>query len=244
MTLALTLIHGWGSSPRVWDRLREHLPAAREVRTAALPGHGGGRLERASLDAWAEVLLDALPQSTALCGWSLGALVAMQLALRAPARFGRLILIGASPCFVRRADWPCALGAEEVDEFMRAFDAEPASLQKRFRALQSLGDARRREVLQALADAGAPLAGPTHRTMAAGLQILRDSDLRPQLARLAQPVRLLHGACDALMPAEAAVALADLLPDGRLSVFDDCAHAPQLSRPRDCAALIESFLSD
>jgi pimeloyl-[acyl-carrier protein] methyl ester esterase len=54
-------------------------------------------------------------------------------------------------------------------------------------------------------------------------------------------VRLLHGAGDALMPLAAAQWLADALPDGRLSIFDDCGHAPFLSRPRDCAVLIESF---
>ena len=38
--------------------------------------------------------------------------------------------------------------------------------------------------------------------------------------------------------------LADALPDGRLSVFKDCGHAPQLSRPADCAALIAAFATE
>ena len=39
-------------------------------------------------------------------------------------------------------------------------------------------------------------------------------------------------------------ALVDQLPDGRLSVFKDCGHAPLLSRPADCAALIAAFATE
>jgi pimeloyl-[acyl-carrier protein] methyl ester esterase len=41
------------------------------------------------------------------------------------------------------------------------------------------------------------------------------------------------------MPLAGAEWLAGQLPQGRLTVFDDCGHAPFLSRPAECAALIE-----
>ena len=73
---------------------------------------------------------------------------------------------------------------------------------------------------------------------------LADTDLRATIGQVRQPVRLIHGAEDRLMPAAAAEWLADTLPDGRLSVFKDCGHAPLLSRPADCAALIAAFATE
>ena len=78
----------------------------------------------------------------------------------------------------------------------------------------------------------------------AGLQLLDDTDLRAALPSLDLPIRLLHGADDALIPASAAVAMSDALPQGRLTLLDDCGHAPHLSRPDDCAALMEGFLAE
>ena len=47
-----------------------------------------------------------------------------------------------------------------------------------------------------------------------------------------------------LMPLAAAEWLADQLPGGRLSVFGQSGHAPFLSRPADCAGLIEGFADE
>lgn len=240
MSPPLVLLHGWGSSPQVWGPLRAALAPQLGVHAPPLPGHGapapGGGLDR-----WRDALLAGLPERAVLCGWSLGALLAMAVASRAPERVAALILISATPCFVRRPDWTCGLDDDAVADFQRDFAADPTALQNRFRALQGLGDRHRREVIQALRS-HAPPADADRDGMADGLAILRDTDLRPSLAQITVPARVLHGAGDALMPVEAATALADALPHGRLSVFEDCGHAPHLSRPRECATLIGSFL--
>nr|WP_298602731.1 alpha/beta hydrolase [uncultured Zoogloea sp.] len=89
-----------------------------------------------------------------------------------------------------------------------------------------------------------PADATHHAALASGLKLLADTDLRASIGNIRQPVRLIHGAEDRLMPAAAAEWLADALPDGRLSVFADCGHAPQLSRPTDCATLIATFASE
>lgn len=244
MSSLLALLHGWGSSPAVWNPMLAAITAPIDALALDLPGHGAGGDLPADLDAWADRVLDDLPPRSVLCGWSLGALLALRMAQRAPGRIERLILISATPCFVKREEWPAALDADDVSRFQQSFAEQPESLHKRFRALQALGDGRRREVLEALERTRASAHHASPAGMAAGLEILRRCDLRATLAEIAQPVRLLHGAGDALMPVGAAVALADALPDARLSVFEDCGHAPHLSRPIDCAALVEAFLDD
>lgn len=246
----LILLHGWGLGSTVWSGLRDALPPEHLTVAPELPGHGDAPPARsADIESWSDALLPALPERFALCGWSLGGLIALDLARRYPERIARIILIGASPCFVSRTGiddeaWPHGLAADTVAGFIDSFASDPAATQRRFVALQSIGDARRRAVAAglnaALADTGAPRA----EALAAGLELLARTDLRSAVREIRRPVHLLHGAGDALMPHAAAQWLATQLPDANLTTFDDCGHAPFLSRPADCAALITGALSD
>lgn len=243
----LVLLHGWGLGPQVWTGLVRHLPPGLRVRTPALPGHGGAAARSQTLEAWGDALLPELPDGAVVCGWSLGGLVALDLARRHPHKVARLVLIGTSPCFVTRADtarapWPHGLAASTVAGFIEDFAHDPAATLRRFVALQALGDARRRTVSNALNAALADIGQCDPAALDVGLRLLADSDQRPALADVRQPVQLIHGAGDALMPVAAAEWLATQLPDARLARLDDCGHAPFLSRPEDCAALIEDVV--
>ncbi|MBT0960179.1 alpha/beta fold hydrolase [Denitromonas iodatirespirans] len=240
----LVLLHGWGLAPSVWQPLRAQLDADWPCHTPALPGHDATAPAPAAptLAAWTDALAPALPDGALVCGWSLGTLVAMDLALRHPAKVARLALIGASPCFVQQPDWPCALATDTVDSFRRDFAAEPDKTLRRFIALQALGDAGRREVTRHLGASLAPL--DTAAGLADGLTILAHTDLRAAATAIDCPVRLLHGAHDALMPADAARWLADALPQARYSEFTDAGHAPFITRAADCATLLQGFADD
>ncbi|QID18013.1 alpha/beta fold hydrolase [Nitrogeniibacter mangrovi] len=242
MSAPITFIHGWGMTPAVWRPLLAHLDPDRPLRTLALPGHDDAAGE--ALDTWIDRLAPALPTDGVLCGWSLGGQLAMRLAQHAPDRCARLILIGTTPCFVQRPDWSCALDATTVAGFRHDFDAAPEATAKRFVALQAVGDRARREVTRTLGAALTPIQAHNQAALADALGVLCDTDLRDTLGRITCPVRILHGAGDALMPAAAAEAMAEALPEARLSIFDDCGHAPFIGRPRDCAVLIDSFCHD
>ena len=244
-TTTIGFIPGWGSHADVWMPLIAQLRGTRPHCLLELPGEGDTPAPRgASLAEWADALASRLDGPSVLCGWSLGAMLAMQLALRHPALVEALVLIAPTPSFVARADWPHGLDAHTVDLFRSGFAADPAAIRRRFVALQALGDSRRRTVSKALEDAQPAATSQSEGCRADGLTVLAEADLRISSERLALPVRILHGANDALMPVGAAEWLADQLPQGRLSIFKDCGHAPFLSRPQECAALIGSFLDE
>lgn len=238
----IALLHGWGLSSKVWAPLQAHLGP--NTLTLDLPGHGSAAPAGDSLDAWADALASQLPNGAVLVGWSLGAQLALHIAAHAPHKAARLVLIAATPRFVQAPDWPAALPEATLSGFRADFDTAPDATQRRFTALQAMGDGRRRDVTVALNQALTPADATHHAALASGLKLLADTDLRASIGNIRQPVRLIHGAEDRLMPAAAAEWLADALPDGRLSVFADCGHAPQLSRPADCATLIATFASE
>ena len=244
MSAPLVLLHGWGLSSAVWAPLTTQLSSDLTIHTPDLPGHGAAPAAGETLTDWADVLIPALPDGATVVGWSLGAQLALHLAAHAPHKVGRLVLIAATPRFVQAPDWPAALPEATLAGFRGDFDTTPDATQRRFTALQAMGDGRRREVTAALNAALTP-ADDIHRAaLATGLKLLADTDLRASIGSVHQPVRLIHGAEDRLMPVAAAEWLADALPDGRLSVFKDCGHAPLLSRPADCATLIAAFASE
>lgn len=188
----------------------------------------------------AAAIAEALPAGCTLCGWSLGALLAMQAAVLAPQRIARLVLCGATPSFVQRDGWPQAQPPALLDRFDAALADDAAATLKRFIALFNQGDRQARAITrtltQALADGSADGA-----TLSRGLDWLRRVDLRAQVKTIAQPTLIIHGEADPLMPLAAAHRLADALPQARLEVFGGAAHAPFVGDHERFAQLLTDF---
>ncbi|MDO9596685.1 MAG: alpha/beta fold hydrolase [Azoarcus sp.] len=238
----VVLLHGWAMTPAIWRPLQAELARDCSVFAPALPGHHDAPAAAgATLTEWTDALSAALPDRATVVGWSLGAMLALDLAARHPHKVSSLVLIAANAKFVAADDWAHGLPAATVAAFQSGYATAPEATLRRFLALQTLGDPARRTLLPLLEAARQPHPGASPiPALADGLRILAESDLRPQLAAVTQPVTLVHGAGDALMPVAAAHWLADALPDAHLSVFDDCGHVPFLTRNKGSAELIRS----
>jgi 2-succinyl-6-hydroxy-2,4-cyclohexadiene-1-carboxylate synthase len=96
----LVLLHGFGGTHRAWKGVVGLLDHERYRPLALdLPGHGAeaDALRPVSFAGCVEHVLDASPERFALCGYSLGGRVALHVALAAPERVARLVLIGVNP---------------------------------------------------------------------------------------------------------------------------------------------------
>jgi 2-succinyl-6-hydroxy-2,4-cyclohexadiene-1-carboxylate synthase len=95
----VVLLHGFGGTHRMWDGVAERLDAERYRPLALdLPGHGeAAEAERPiTFAGCVEHVLARAPARFTLGGYSLGGRVALHVALAAPQRVARLVLIASS----------------------------------------------------------------------------------------------------------------------------------------------------
>jgi 2-succinyl-6-hydroxy-2,4-cyclohexadiene-1-carboxylate synthase len=98
---ALVLLHGFAGTHRTWDGVLARLSRAQRYRALApdLPGHGehAGAPRPITFAGCVEHVLALAPERFILCGYSLGGRVALHVALAAPARVARLVLVAGTP---------------------------------------------------------------------------------------------------------------------------------------------------
>lgn len=233
-------IHGWGSDSRLWAPLCERLPGDRHF--IDLPGFGAAAADAFDLEAFLDRIAAQLPDNCMLLGWSLGGMIATQLAWRYPHKVRALITLATNAVFVVREDWPYAMAQSTFNQFLDDFQRDPQETWSRFCALQAMGDGNRKQVLKALRDQAPPDAA----TLAAwrnGLDWLEQLDNRKALAQIRLPQLHLLGAGDALVPAACMQPMADLVrANGRVELLTGLGHAPHLSNPAQVAAVIHSWL--
>lgn len=238
----LALVHGWGMNARVFDGLAERLAPGFDVYAHNLPGHGGrAALPLNTLQSWADDLAQALPDRALLLGWSLGGQVAMRAALDHPGKVARLILLSSTPKFVASADWAAGMADSDLRDFGAALLADPHATLLRFLSLQTRGAPEQKNLLQHLRQSLLALPQADVAALSSGLTMLRETDLRAELARLSQPTLVVHGQLDTLIPPAAGAWLAAVLPAARHIGLARAAHAPHLSHRAEVLAGIRGF---
>ncbi len=239
------MLHGWGMNAAVWDACPPQCWQGLTQHPIELPGHGHRRSSPPpnSLWGWAETCLEATPEGALWLGWSLGGLVALAAALSAPARIAGLILLTATPRFVRAADWTPAMPEPTLEQFHTELLADPAGTLSRFLALQVRGSETARENLRTLRLGLASRPRPDPAALALGLDLLRNEDVRGRLPDIRCPTLWLFGSRDTLVPPAVAERIELLMPGAVTRVVQGAAHAPHLSHPSETGAAIRSFLN-
>ncbi|HWI12842.1 MAG TPA: alpha/beta fold hydrolase, partial [Burkholderiales bacterium] len=229
MTRDVVLLNGWGMTKAAWQPLLADLPC--DWTTHALDLHELGVSGSAGLGDFVRAAAARAPECCDVIAWSLGAQIALRWAHDRPGQLGRLALLAATPCFVGSADWPHGMDAAVFDDFATGVRNDAAGALARFALLQAKGDVDAGAVARTLRAALCRDAGALN-ALQAGLECLRRTDLRMQVAPVSQATLLLHGANDGLVPVAAGAWLRGVLPAGGMKVFSGAAHAPHVSAPK------------
>ena len=238
----LLMLPGWGMGPDCWGAFGAALESRYRVIRTSLPGHGAvPESSTWSLASEAERLLTLAPGASWLA-WSLGALVALTAAARAPDRIPRLVLLGATPRFQAAGDWPQGMAPDAFQAFRTDCRRDPEKTLQRFHGLQVKGSEQARPTLAALRQGQLP--GASVSVLDRGLELLAVSDLRDALGTIETPCLWLSGERDAVTPAGAAMAASPAMPRSRVSCVPGAGHAPFLSHPDETLTRVLDFLDE
>jgi 2-succinyl-6-hydroxy-2,4-cyclohexadiene-1-carboxylate synthase len=239
---SLVLLHGFSGTSRAWDGVLARLDRERYLPLALdLPGHGEaadapGPITFARCVAH---VLERAPARFALCGYSLGGRIALHVALAAPARVSRLVLVSTTA------------GIEDAGERTqrRAADRRLADELESTPFAEFIERWRSQPLFAGEPPAAARLAREDqHRNrpeaLAAALRGIGTGEMQPlwdRLHELAMPVTVVVGERDGKFT-EIGRRLAAGLPAGRLLQVPG-GHGLPLESPDEVACALENLSS-
>ncbi|QHM77195.1 Pimeloyl-[acyl-carrier protein] methyl ester esterase [Mixta theicola] len=238
----LVLLHGWGLNAEVWRCIAQPLSAHFRLHLVDLPGFGRSQgFGALRLEEMAALLLPQLPEKSLVLGWSLGGLVASQLALRYPQRVEGLISVASSPCFTAQGDcWP-GIKPDTLAGFQQQLSENYQRTVERFLALQTLGAQSARQDARMLKEVVLSQPFPAPEVLAGGLDILRYVDLRSAMDNLQTPLLRIYGSLDGLVPRKVAALLDERWPQSASLIIEKAAHAPFVSHPQAFCEAVARF---
>lgn len=233
----VVLLHGFGGTHRAWDGVVALLSRERyRPQALDLPGHGAAAdaVRPITFAGCVEHVLARAPERFVLCGYSQGGRVALHVALAAPERVHRLVLVATSAGIEedterarrRHADHQLAAALEHgpYEEFIERWRTQPLFAGDP----PAVGELARADQRRNRPDA-----------LAAVLRGIGAAEMQPlwsRLPELSMPVAILAGERDAKYQALGR-RMAKLLPVAQLCVVPG-GHALPLENPAAVASAL------
>lgn len=246
----ILLVHGWAANGAFFDDLRQRLSRGHRVLTPTLRGHPGS--DAGSLPLTIETIardiahfIEALDLNkvTAL-GWSMGAMALWAAAPALGPRLERLVVEDMGPRLINDESWPFGLvgyAKADVPQTLQEIRADWPAYVARF-APRMFAAVTRRTQPQLVEWAREQMSQADPEAMASLWESMAAQDFRPAIARIAQPMLVIHGGESQTYPDGATAFVADTAPRGEQAVIPGAGHVPHLEAPDLFLNHIESFV--
>lgn len=229
----LVLLHGWGLNSGAWESVSHQLEDYFRLTFIDLPGYGRNASimpQNYNLTTITSMVAACLPSKYSLLGWSMGGLVAQQLACEKGDDIDKLILLATSPKFTQDSLWP-GIKPSVLSTFETQLEHDYTKTLDRFMAIQALGSASAKQDIKQIKDSIQHYPMPDEEALRAGLGILADTDLRDQVTKISCETHRWYGRLDSLVPAKAIPLIDKLHPSSHTQIFAHASHAPFISHP-------------
>lgn len=246
----LVMLHGWGLNSGVYDKMTEELSAYYRVTLIDLPGYGDNNQclpEQYDLSSCAQLISAVIPQRCTLLGWSFGGLLAQQMSLDFPEHIEKLILVASTPRFAslnssdETEQWH-GIQPEVLDLFMASLQDTYKKTLDRFMAMQALGSESAKADIGIIKAAVAGYPDPHPDALAAGIEILKQADLRDRMPEISMPTLRIYGRLDSIVPEKAIPAIEAVHPISDSVLIRKASHAPFISHQAEFVSAIRGHI--
>lgn len=259
MDNTILFVHGWATDSAVWGKTVAALNGERVI-NLNLPGHGG-RLKwgeptlKPAIDE-IELHTSGLADGSIIgVGWSLGAQALLSMAAEEKKKFKALVLVGATPCFLEKDDFPWGQPRSLVKRMLIDMKKDASSTLERFYPLNFADNEAKTEAASEFlrryrfpgpvnCEGEAPGCFPSfdYAGITTALESLYETDLREILKNISVPVLLIHGEKDIVTPVGASKFLESRMKVASLTVFEESGHAPFITEPERFNRTLKGFI--
>lgn len=240
--------HGFGCDHNMW---RFVAPAFEETHRVVLFDHVGcGQADSAAYDPERHSTLqgyadDVVGIARALgiedgifVGHSVSAMIGILAARTAPGLFGRLVLIGPSPCYINDGDYRGGFERSDIEELMTFMDSNFLGWSAALTP-QIMGNPDRPELAEELNNSFCRTDPDIAKRFA---RVTFLSDNRDDLEGVDLPVLILQCSEDLIAPDPVGAYVHERLAGSRLVRLEATGHCPNLSAPDETVEAIRAWI--
>lgn len=228
----IVLIHGWPLSDEMYEYQYSTL-IKNDFRVIGITLRGFGKSDKPygvyNYDIFAtdiKYVLSTLEINDAvLVGFSMGGAIAIRyISMYYGAHVSKLVLCGAAaPLWTQRSDFKFNLPLSTVDELIALNDRDRPKLLSNFAKLFSATETSLNTGIGSWLN-GIGLSASSYAT-AQCLMALRDTDLRPDMAKITIPTLIIHGKNDKICSFDLAGQMKSGIANSQLVVFEKSGHS-------------------
>lgn len=244
----VVLAHGFGSNQQMWQYITPALEENRQLLLFDYVGSGNSDKEAYStekykdLTGYAQDLIDIIDayniEGSTFIGHSVSGMIGMLASFKRPQAFSKMIMIGASPCYLNDGDYMGGFSREDVAGLFQMMEMNFAGWASHLAPIvtdpQNSPTATKQLEMTFKSNDAAIAREFAEATFLA--------DHRHQLAEMTVPTVLIQGIEDAIVPQPIAHYLHDHIAGSELTFLDVKGHYPHISQPQKTVEKILHYI--
>lgn len=239
----LIMLPGWGMESFVWNKLNKSLSKDFELICIEWDNI-------LSLNEFKERVLKVIKQKQlstfSLLGWSLGSLVAQDIASDNAWNINNLILIGCTSSFIQHKENGYNIGwNRKIVERMKSklYKNPQETLSDFYDSMFSEEEKRKSYNTEFLQIAKDNTKNQSINSLLLGLDYLMQKDVRTKLSRITAPLLIIQGENDKICPLDGAVYIKNMSINSTIEIIRESGHIPFFTNPDACYNIICKFIA-
>ena len=241
MSNQVILLHGFGTNHQVFAYF---VPLLQPFNAQAVDLMGyDGKASEFILSQAVDILSKKIDNAVHLLGWSLGGVVALEMAARKPEKVKTLTLISSFAKYAKTDDYAAGVDIQGFQKYAQNFADDFSGSLNNFFRLNAMANPHKLPQFERIADKIMALGQPEKSVLISSHKAVMESDLREKLPQIQIPTLIITGEKDRITPPAMGDYLQQNLINSHRLHFANATHTPFIDNAEECANALKEFWS-